>query len=292
MIRPEIEALLQGALDDTLTPDERARLARVLSESREARERSAQLEQLTGLIDALGAADAPPRLAANVLAQVTNRPHTVRPSTLKRGVPVNKTVLFGLAAAAAVVLAVITFSSNPPATEGTEATIGAAQRAQAPQIAANDVKLGDTSTQDVLQTEMWDQIAKDENLRTALQDENFRAQLLNVELRTSLSDQAVLRALRDPLFAKQIQDQALTRSLNDDALVQKLNQSNLKLALQNKAFLRAIRNSSFRQNLSREGLAAALAQPAFQDALRSRSFEAAIRDPKFSARLARGAKAQ
>ena len=115
MIRPELEALLQGALDNTLTPDEQARLARMLSESREARERAAEFEQLAGLIESLGPADAPagPRRRrsragfasppCNSSRQLSNEVSTV-----------NKKILFGLAAAAAIVLAVITYNSNPP----------------------------------------------------------------------------------------------------------------------------------------------------------------------------------
>ena len=162
MNHSDLDALLQGALDNTLTPEEQARLARMISESREARDRAAEFEQLAGLIESLGPATPPPGLVDHVLAQVSHRPYAVRPSTFERGVTVNKKILFGLAAAAAIVLAVITYNSYPPATEGTEATIGAAQRAQAPQIAAQDVKLGDTSTQDVLQTETFDAIMKDE----------------------------------------------------------------------------------------------------------------------------------
>ena len=290
MIRPELEALLHGALDDTLTPEQRNRLAQLMAESREVRERANELAKLAGLIDALGAPDIPSDLVENVLAQVSHRPHSVRPLTLQRGVTVNKKILFGLAAAAAIVLAVITYNSNPPATVGTEATIGAAQRAQAPQIAAKDVKLGDTSTQDVQQTEMWDQLAKDEDLRTALQDENFRAELLNVELRSWLSSESMLRALRDPLFAQKLKAQAVSRQLTDVEL-KKIEDSNLRLSLMNKSFLKALGNPNFRDVLTRNGVAAALARPAFQNAMRNARFEASLKDPAFTARM-RMARAQ
>ena len=74
MIRPELEALIQGALDDALTPEEQARLARFISESPEARERVAQLEQLASLIESLDSARAPIGLVDNVLAEVSHRP--------------------------------------------------------------------------------------------------------------------------------------------------------------------------------------------------------------------------
>ena len=165
MTDPRLEALIQGALDHTLTNEEQARLARMISESPEARARAAQLTDLVSLIESLGQATAPLGLAGNVLAEISHRPLAIRPSTFQRGVAVNKKILFGLAAAAAIVLAVITYNSNPPATVGTEATIGAAQRAQTPQIAPKDVKLGDASAQDVLQTETFDAIMKNETPR-------------------------------------------------------------------------------------------------------------------------------
>src|SRR5690349_17400232 len=163
MIRPELEALIQRTLDNGLTPDEQAQLAQMIKENPEARDRVAQLEQLVSLIESLGPAEAPLGLANDDLANVSHTPHSVSTPTIPRGVAVNKKMLFELAAAAAIVLAVITYYSNPPATVGTEATIGAAQRAQAPQIKPEDVKLGDTSAQAVLQTDTFDAIMHDED---------------------------------------------------------------------------------------------------------------------------------
>ena len=292
MIRPELEALLQGALDDTLTPEERDRLARTISENRAVRERGAELEQLTSLIDSLGPADAPPGLIDNVLAQVSHRPHTVRPSTFQRGVTVNKRILFGLAAAAAVVLAVITYNSNPPATEGTEATIGAAQRAQAPQIAPSDVKLGDTSSQDVLQTELWDQLAKDEDLRTLLTDASFRAQLTDLELRKALGDEAMLRALKSPDLKKLLEDQAIVRNLDNAEAAKKFNDASLRQLVSNRAMGNALKNTAVRAQLLKTGAAAAMLRPAFQNWMRSKGVDAALRSEAFARHMARGARIQ
>jgi len=292
MIRPELEALLHGALDNTLTAEERATLARILSESPEARERAAELSALAGLIESLGPADAPAGLADNVLAQVSHHPHVIRHATFQRGVAVNKKILFGLAAAAAIVLAVITYNSNPPATVGTEATIGAAQRAQAPQIAAQDVKLGDTSAQDVLQTETFDAILKDESLRNMLQDAEMRKQLQSAELRIALADEAILRALRDPRLAQKLDDENLKKSLNNAELAKKFDDANIRAMLLNRAFADALRNDLFRNSLKKQGYAAALAGPAMRQALRDNHFEAALRSDRFAASLARGVRVQ
>lgn len=287
MIRPDLEALLQGALDHSLTADERARLARMLSEHPEARARAAELDVLAGLIDTLGPADAPAGLVDNVLAQISHRPR-VHHATFQRGIAVNKKILFGLAAAAAVVLAVITYNSNPPATVGTEATIGAAQRAQTPQIAPQDVKLGDTSAQDVLQTDTFDAILKDETLRNLFQDAAFRRKLEDASLRNALQEDAIKRALADPNIARRLEDAALKRALSDPAAAKKLEDASLRALVSNRAFADALRSDHVRQLMSRPGAAKAMASDAFQAAIRDRNFDAAVRTTRFAEAMARG----
>jgi hypothetical protein len=296
MIGHEFETLLQGALDDTLSADERAQLARLINDNPEARERAAELTELAALMASLGPADAPAGLAASVLSQVSHRPHAVRSSTPQRGVAVNKRILFGLAAAAAVVLAVITYYSNPPATVGTEATIGAAQRAQSPQIQPSDVKLGDTSAQDVLQTETFDAIMRDDAVRTALQDPELRQRLQDAELRRALQDDAIRRALSDPELMKKLEDPALKRALDDPEMRKKylddpearkkFSDANLEAMLRNRAFADALRSADFRRKLSEQNIRAALASEAMLRALRDRGFEAALRSRQFEAELA------
>jgi hypothetical protein len=291
MIRPELEALLHGALDNTLTVEERAELARILGESPEARERAAELSALAGLIESLGPADAPAGLVDHVLSQVSHHPHVIRHATFQRGVAVNKKILFGLAAAAAIVLAVITYNSNPPATVGTEATIGAAQRAQAPQIAASDVKLGDTSAQDVLQTAEWDEIMKDEDLRTALQDEGFRQELLKRDYRASLTDDALLRGIQTRQFAEQMAAAAVTRKLDESALMKSATSADLKAVYSNQAFMRGLRtNANFLRLFARQNIAAALAKKSFQAELKRNTIEQALTHRDLSSRLAAAAK--
>jgi hypothetical protein len=292
MIRPELEALIQGALDNALTAEESERLARWISESPEARERVAQLAQLASLVESLGPAQSPLGLVDDVLAEVTHRPFAIPKSTFPRGVAVNKKILFGLAAAAAIVLAVITYNSNPPATVGTEATIGAAQRAQTPQIAAKDVKLGDTSAQDVLQTETFDAIVKDEALRTMLQDAELRKSLEDSALRSALQDEGIRKALRNPALAKHLEDAALVRALDSPEMIKKFDDANMRAMLSNKGFADALRKQSFRDMLKKSAYAAALAGDAMHAALRDNHFDAALRSQKFAADLARGARVQ
>ena len=197
----------------------------------------------------------------------------------------NKKILFGLAAAAAVVLAVITYYSNPPATVGTEATIGAAQRAQAPQINPSDVKLGDTSAQDILQTETFDAIMKDESVRTALMDAELRGRLQDAELRGALQDDAVRGALASPELIRRLADPGFARSLEDPAAMKKLMEdSNLRVMLNKRALADALRGAEFRLSLIRH--ARAFSSDAMMRAMKDRGFSAALNSPRFAADLA------
>ena len=283
MLRPDVEALLQGAIDNTLTLEERDTLRRLMAESLEVRGRAAHLEQLTALLDSLGGADAPPRLVHDVLAQISssNRQAPVRkfpPSSTipKRGVTVNKQIIFGLAAAAAVVLAVITYTSYPPATEGTEATIGAAQRAQQPQIAAKDVGLGDTSTQNLLQSETWDAILKDDDLRATLQDADLRKMLEDADVRRALENEAARKALRDPEFAQHLKRHLSSDQALSAAEAKKTNSAQVRAAFENESFARAMRNKKFAAYLLDARAARALSSEAMARALKDPGFEAAL----------------
>ena len=296
MLRPDIEALVQGAVDNALTLQERDTLRRLMAEDVDVRNRVADLNRVNELLASLGSADAPPNLVDHVLARVSHpaAPQPVslfnRRSTPKRGETVNKKMIFGLAAAAAVVLAVITYTSYPPATEGTEATIGAAQRAQTPQIASKDVGLADTSAQDLLQSETWDAIMKDEDLRETLQDADVRAMLADLDMRRALENDDVRYALGRPEFAQiyksRLSDQALSaaeaRRYSADARIQK--------AFANESFARALSrlDKKIAANLLNARWARALSSDAAARALRDPGFEAALRNERFARSLAAG----
>ena len=281
---PEIEALVQGALDDTLTPEERERLDRLMAGNLEVRGRLTHLQTLVGLLDSLGPAEPPAELVPEVLARISGvsqspvdssperigrveafqaRTAAVRSHVVRKDFAVGKKIMFGLAAAAVLVLGVMTFMGYPPAMDGTQATIGVAERAETPAIDAKDVVGSDTSAQAVLQADTWDAIVRDDSLRTLLQDANVRAQLQDPELQRALSDDEILKALRDPMLGRRLQEMMLS-------------DANLPMALRNPAFLRALRNDHFRQVLARADMAAALTRPAFQTALRDRNFTTAL----------------
>ena len=265
--------------------------------------RGPEPDPIDDMLASLGPAEAPPNLVDAVLDRIshpaapqsvnTHHPAQLHPaqfvrrSTPKRGEIVNKKIIFGLAAAAAVVLAVITYTSFPPATEGTEATIGAAQRAQTPQIASKDVGLGDTSAQDMLQSETWDAIMKDEDLRSTLQDAEVRAMLQSADMREALSHDAVRAGIRQAEFA-QTYKARLSGEARSAAEARSTN-ARVNAAFANEAFARALArmDKKLAANLLNARWARALSSDAMARAVRDNGFEAAIRSDSFVRALAR-----
>ena len=260
--------------------------------------RPEQDEQLDQLLSSLGPADAPPDLVDAVLARISPPTHTavsqpvvhpfVRRSVHKRGVTVNKKIIFALAAAAVVVLAVITYTNYPSTPTGTEATIGAAQRAQAPQIAASDVQLGDTEAQAFLQSEVFDELINDENTRTLLQDAGLRQILADADLRKALEVEAIRNSLSAPEMKKLMDDQNLVNRLAADAaFAKKVQDNNVRVALSDAAFLRAVKKADVRANLARAGVAELMTRPAALRAFAAKGFDRAMLSPRFSQEMAR-----
>ena len=131
-------------------------------------------------------------------------------------------VLWGLAAAAGIVLAVLAYTGFPPDTGGSEGAIGAAKRYQAGQIAASDVKLGDQAAQDFLQSDLFDRLRRDETvvaalsnpaIAKALADPALMKAFTDSQLRLRLTDAAFGRALTDEAFGKALLDPAFGRAL-------------------------------------------------------------------------------
>jgi hypothetical protein len=291
-LRPEIEALVQGALDGSLSPEDRQTLDQLMASDPSVRARAAELDQLAALLQSVRQVDAPPTFAADVLARI--RASNDRVIEFSRGSKtvgrstMNKKIIWGLAAAAVLVLAVVGYVANPSVNQGTEATIGTAQRYQAPQIEAKDVAVGDTSAQAVMQKETWDAVVKDETLRTLLQDASFRAKLQDADLRRAFADADLMRALRSSSFAKALADPELSRKLNDAELMRKLADADLLTALRNPALAKALADGNFRAHLADANVMAALSRPAFQSALRDRGFLRAMSTARFGEALARG----
>jgi hypothetical protein len=169
-------------------------------------------EQVIRMLDELGPADPPASLVRNVMARISlDARHQVKGRVIpfKQGeMAMTRKAMWGVAAAAAILLGVFVIKGFPPVGHGTEGTVGAAKKYEAPQIAANDVVVGDASVQEFLQSEDFDRLAKDPDARSLmtdaalkpyLRDARFADALKDVDVRNVLTNQAVAAIYADSI---------------------------------------------------------------------------------------------
>jgi hypothetical protein len=154
-------------------------------------------DEVTEMLRDLPEVDPPPALVDNVMSTIVRRARieTMSPTLMTKGRTMAKKVLWSVAAAAAVALVVLRVLGYPPVQDGTEATIGAAQRYQAPQISSADVKLEDAQLQAFLQSDVFRQLASDKVAQEALKNNDFRRALADASVRVALSSPDVVAAI-------------------------------------------------------------------------------------------------
>lgn len=86
----------------------------------------------------------------------------------------NKKILLAVGLVAVGATVYFALSGYPPDGNGTEGTIGAAKRYQAEQIKPADVQLGDTSMNDILQSEFFHKMMTNEDFRKLVTSDGFR----------------------------------------------------------------------------------------------------------------------
>jgi len=270
--------------------------------------------RLTQMLEDLGPADPPAGFVRQVMERISLEDRQqIRGRIIpfhKGGVAMVRKAVLGLAAAAAVVLAVYTIKGFPPVDRGTEGTIGAAQKYQAPQIGDNDVVLGDAAAQEFLQSEAFDRLLKDPEARSLLADKSVQAQLKNVAflkaardpaVRDGLTSQALMKVLanhetRDEFTAQlkatlsqQAVSQASATSIRSavarDAVAQLMMDLSMKQALANPGVRSALANPDFQSVLMKHDLAAGFLNVNVISALQARGIAAALANGGLSARL-------
>ena len=236
-------------------------------------------DELSVMLNGLPRVDPPPSLVRTVMstiAELAQGPVTQpqvtfmrRGSTMAKGTTA-KRVLWSVAAVAAVALVALRVAGYPPVEEGTEATIGAAQRYQAPQIAAADVKVEDQQFQSFLQSDLFRRLVNDkaaqealknQDLQRALGDVNVRTALANEAIRTAISNNAVLLArynannnaiLNVRLDAQNLAilqaalnaSPALVAAISNVNIAEAISNSNLAMVLANNEAILAVRNEA------------------------------------------------
>jgi hypothetical protein len=240
-------------------------------------------DELSEMLNDLAQVDPPPSLVRTVMSTIAE--HTKAPVTqpqvtyMRRGSTMAKKVLWSMAAVAAMALIALKVVGYPPVEQGTEATIGAAQRYQEAQISAPDVKVDDQQFQAFLQSDLFRQLANDkaaqdalknQNLQKALADANVRAALARADIRTAISNnvarwaradaradviaslrldaqsQAILQAAvnASPALMQVIANANIADAIANSSLAQALAQSDAALALSNNAVLQVMQQAS------------------------------------------------
>jgi hypothetical protein len=285
------DELLNAKLDRELDASDAAQLEALLERDAAARDRAADYERLARVLEELNEPAAPPGLLREVMDQVAALDHptarAARPAWVPRvifeGGTMAKKAMLGLAAAAAVVLIVFAITGYPPIGSGTAGTVGAAKRAQAPQIAAQDVVVGDTAVQQFLQSETFSHLINDPNARKLLSDSGFRADLAKTEVRAGLAAselQAVYaRADLSSALAKlsgAFKDADLAAAFGRDAFRADLGRGDLAAALKDAGLQTAMARGELQAMLADANLAAALKSTELEAALQRADIRAAL----------------
>jgi hypothetical protein len=167
---------------------------------------SNQNDSLEQLLRELGPAEPPADLHHQVMSRIGAAKHPTSAPTVialhRRDMVMTRKVMWGLAAAAAVILAVFVVTGFPPVGRGTEGTVGAAKKYQAQQMTAADVKVGDAAAQQFLQSEVFDRLIKDREARGILASSQVREALRNDVIGRAIANRDIQQALASKELAR------------------------------------------------------------------------------------------
>lgn len=319
---PIDEALLHARVDGALTAAEAAQLEQRLASDTEAASRAARLTALSAALDEVEEEQPPADLIPRVMARVgcstrgeedrtemandPGRAILVRwPAWHNPGVmTMARKAMIGVAAAAVVVIGIFAYTGFPPVARDTEGSIGAAKRAQAPQMTADSVVLGDAEAQAFMQSDVFDRLLKDEGARKLLADDQFRASLADSNLRGALQSDAmhaalaradIRSALADANMQTALANANVRAALASDAFRASLAKGNLRASFDDAALKaawadaslqRAMADANVRAALASDALRSAFARADMRAALASDAFRHALADANLSAALA------
>ncbi len=306
MIGHEDEELLQHALDGALSADETERLRARLAAEPDLRARADSLERLVTLVDAHGRVQPPAEFTDRVMAAVATVP-PARPAWHRRlasvagaigrqlfpgfahhsgqstghqesfrkagmaggGVIVAKKALWGIAGLAVViVLVVVYFNGTRSVDQGAQGTIGAADRYRGAQPSSVSAKAADA--QAFLQSDTFDKLVKDKDVRNLLADHLACAVLAKVDvqvlnrraLQDAMADGAAQAALGTKALQDAMEDGAVQAALGTKALQDAMGDGAVQNALRQTSLQNALLDGKARSMLTQAGMQTALQQVA------------------------------
>ena len=132
-------------------------------------------------------------------------------------------VLVGIAAIAVIgVAAVLYFSQWPPSGEDATGAIGAAERYRAEQISNEDVKIEQVDLQAFLQTDEFDRLINDPEIRKALTSDAMQQMMANDAARNAFANDAVRNAFANDAVRSSLAQAAVRDALADGALAREM----------------------------------------------------------------------
>jgi hypothetical protein len=232
MIGPEDDELLHRALDGALSAEEAKGLQIRLAAEPALAARAEELGRVGAMVNELGGEAPPSGFSDRVMAEVASASHprtawhwrlASLPGTIGRqlfpwsahrseqgdhfsdsfrragmaggGVIVAKKVLWGVAGLAVVVILAVVYFNGRTVDQGAQGAIGAADRYRGAQPSSVDAKTG--SAEAFLQSDTFDKIIKNKDVRNLLGDADICALLADDAVQTALKDEGTLMALQD-----------------------------------------------------------------------------------------------
>ena len=239
-----------------------------------------EADEVTQMLGELKDVDPPADLAATVMSRISSqapaRTGRVVAFPFSGGKVMAKKVLWSVMGAAAAVLIVLRMAGYPPQSDGTEGTIGAAQRYQSQQIADKDVKVTDAELQKFMQSDAFHALISDKAARQALANKEFQKALANDAIRQALASDALRQALASDALRQALASDVLRQAVANDAVRQALSNDALRQALANDVVRQALANDALRQALASDLMRQALASDAVRQALTSDALRQAL----------------
>jgi hypothetical protein len=293
MIGPVDDELLHRALDGALSPEEAERFRARIAADPEFAARAKHLDHLAAAVDGLGAEEPPNGFSDRVMSEVAavspprpawHRRFASLAGTFGRqlfpwfahrsqqgshssdsfrragmaggGVIVAKKVLWGVAGLAVVVILAVVYFNGRTVDQGAQGAIGAAERYRGAQPGSVDAKPG--NAQAFLQSDTFDKLLKDKNVRALMADGDMCALLASPEVQAALRDSDVQAAMMDDSVEAALKSPKLQAALQDETAQAALRSGNTRAALQDATVEAALRGPKFQLALADEGVQAAL----------------------------------
>jgi hypothetical protein len=220
--------LMFAVLDSEATPEEVRELERLIAIDAGARAEYEAQRRFFARLQRVFLLDPPSGLADAAAKRLQPFNLSAKGETMIRKVS-KRALWIGTGVAASAVLIAGFLLKFPPAGENAVGTVAPAQRYRAEQIKAGDVKLGDQTVAQLMQSDSFERIVRDPKMRALAQDPAFEALARSEALAAILRNADALvaqakSANADALVAraKSVNADALVaqaKSLNADALV-------------------------------------------------------------------------